>query len=200
MLVCSLLFMLSYHSIKNHFMKKTLLLLLFTVGLSSFSQENTSENKTPLTERKHEIKVGAIKLLAGPIFEGTYEYIHSKDFTLGSSILVNLQKDNSWYEDFSITPFARFYFQESKEYGAKGFFVEGFTKYSTGRYDEIEINGYFNKEKYTAFSIGLSLGKKWVNNTGFVFEPIFGIGRTLGNSEFGPDVLLRADLNIGYRF
>jgi len=181
-------------------MKKILLILLFANGFSSFSQENTSESAKPLTERKHEIKVGAIKLLAGPIFESTYEYIHSKDFTFGSSILVNLQKDNSWNEDFSITPFARFYFQESKEYGAKGFFVEGFTKYSAGRHDEIEINGHFNKKKYTAFTIGLSLGKKWVNNTGFVFEPIIGIGRTLGNSDFAPDVLLRADLNIGYRF
>lgn len=127
-------------------MKKILLILLTLNGFYSFSQENTSESTKPLTERKHEIKVGAIKLLAGPIFEGTYEYIRSKDFTFGSSILVNLQKDNSWNEDFSITPFARFYFQESKEYGAKGFFVEGFTKYSAGRHDEIEINGHFNKK------------------------------------------------------
>lgn len=181
-------------------MKKNVLLLLTIISFSSFSQENSSENVKSLSDRKHEIKVGAIKLLAGPIFEGTYEYINSKDFTFGSSILVNLQKDNSWDEDFSITPFARFYFQESKEYGAKGFFVEGFTKYSAGRHDEIEINGSFNKEKYTAFAIGLSLGKKWVNNTGFVFEPIIGIGRTIGNSDFAPDALFRADLNIGYRF
>jgi len=180
-------------------MKKLFCLIILLNGFFTFSQDNIEKTSKPsLFEKKHEIKVGAVKLLAGPIFEGTYEYIYSKDFTFGSSILINLQKENNWFEDFSITPFTRFYFQESKEYGAKGFFVEGFVKYSSGRFNEYD--GSNTREHYSAGLIGLSLGKKWVNHSGFVFEPIIGIGRTIGDTENTPNALIRVDLNIGYRF
>ncbi len=176
------------------------------VAFTSFSIAQESEKKS-LEDKKHEIKVGGIKLLAGPIAEVTYEYIHTKDFTFGSSVLVNLVTKNDYYEDFSLTPFARFYFQESKEYGAYGFFVEGFAKYATGKdyYSESgfdSMGNYYtiNSKKYNAASLGLSLGRKWVNNSGFVFEILFGAGRTLGNNPAAPDVFFRGDLNIGYRF
>jgi hypothetical protein len=42
--------------------------------------------------KKHELKLGSIKLLAGGIFEGTYEYIYGNDFTFGASALVILTK------------------------------------------------------------------------------------------------------------
>ncbi|MDP2089747.1 MAG: hypothetical protein Q8J84_10140 [Flavobacteriaceae bacterium] len=173
-------------------MKKIILFSLFLLTAVSYSQTKD----VSIFERKHELKAGAIKLLAGPIFEGTYEYINSKDFTYGASLLVNLSTGNDFEEDFSITPFARFYFQETKEYGAYGFFVEGFAKYSTGE----SFDWYSNNENYSVVSLGLSLGRKWVNSSGFVFEPLFGIGRTLGNSNNTPDAIVRFDLFIGYRF
>jgi hypothetical protein len=182
-------------------MKKNVLLLLTIISFSSFSQENSSENVKSLSDRKHEIKIGGIKLLAGPIFEGTYEYIYSKDVTFGSSMLIDLQKENIWDENFSLTPFVRFYFQETKEYGAKGFFAEGFAKIAAGKnelYQEFSSN--YETENFTAAALGLSVGRKWVNHSGFVLETLIGIGRTLGNSDFAPDALFRADLNIGYRF
>jgi hypothetical protein len=175
-------------------MKKPILSFLILLSFSVFSQEKKSNS---IFDRKHEVKIGAIKLLAGSILEGTYEYIQTKDFTFGSSLLVNFDKKNDYLEDFAITPFARFYFQESKEFGAKGFFVEGFGKYSSGR------KTYFLNDsqlKYNATSIGLSLGKKWINNSGFVFEPLLGFGRVLGKSENAPDATFRFDLFIGYRF
>jgi len=183
-------------------MKKTILLLALTISFIGLAQET----KSTINERKHEIKVGGIKLLAGPIFEGTYEYINSKDFTFGSSIAVNLNKKINYPEDFSITPFARFYFTESKEYGAKGFFVEGFAKYATGSDYMIVYDAYgvespsSNNNKYSAGALGLSIGKKWINNSGFVVELLGGIGRTIGNSTIAPELFLRGDLNIGYRF
>lgn len=175
--------------------------ICFIVVFSSLVQAQ-EKSSTGLFGKKHEIKLGAIKMLAGPIFEGTYEYIYSKDFTFGSSILLNLQKNNSYPEDFSLTPFARFYFQETQEYGAKGFLVEGFAKYVTGKYDKSNFNGsyYYNPQSFSSGAIGLSLGKKWINNSGFVFELLAGVGRTLGNSSVAPDVFFRGDLNIGYRF
>jgi hypothetical protein len=181
-------------------MKKIIILALLAFASLGFSQEVTQPvGSKSIFNRKHEIKVGAIKLLAGPVFEGTYEYIQTKDFTYGASLLVNLDNRNDYYEDFSISPFARFYFQESKEFGAKGFFVEGFAKYSMGRnnYDDFWDN---YSEKYTAASLGISVGKKWINNSGFVFEILLGVGRTLGNSDAAPDALFRGDFNIGYRF
>lgn len=188
-------------------MKKKYLLILILSSTLGISQE---VEKKSIFDRKHEVKFGSIKMLAGTIFEGTYEYIHSKDFTYGSSILVNLDKENDYLEDFSVTPFARFYFQESKEYGAKGFFVEGFVKYASGKnfspYDYVNYDEYGNlvsyehKLKYNAASLGLALGKKWINSSGFVFEILGGISRNIGNSSNTPDVLFRGDLNIGYRF
>lgn len=182
-------------------MKKTFLFFsLFLGAITVFSQE-TGSTKVPLNSRKHEFKVGAIKLLAGPIFEGTYERIHSRDFTYGTSLLIDFQSDNEWEENFSLTPFARFYFQESKEYGAKGFFVEGFVKVATGKrelyknFDNIDYS-----KRFTAAALGLSLGKKWINHSGFVFETLIGVGRTLGNSSTAPEAFFRGDLNIGYRF
>ncbi len=179
-------------------------LLVFSFTLMLFAsfkvtaQDESQPDKKPIYERKHEIKGGAIKLLAGPIFEGTYEYIKSKDFTFGTSLLVNLS-DNDWPENFSITPFARFYFQESKEYGAKGFFVEGFGKFSTGE-DFGSEDAYNTQKDYAVGALGLSLGKKWINKSGFVFEILVGAGRTLGGPDQAPVAFPRADMFIGYRF
>ena len=55
-------------------------------------------------------------------------------------------------------------------------------------------------KKFTVGVLGLSLGKKWVNHSGFVLETLFGVGRTLGNNTYAPDAFLRGDLSIGYRF
>lgn len=171
-------------------MKKILLWFCFLTSVT-YAQENS------IFSRKHEIKVGAVKLLAGPILEGTYEYVHSNDFTYGVSILGKLDNGNDYYEDFSVTPFARFYFQETKEFGAKGFFVEGFAKYSTGYYD---YDSYDTDRKYSAGALGISLGKKWINRTGFIFEILVGAGRTIGSADYKPDFIFRGDLNLGYRF
>jgi hypothetical protein len=187
-------------------MKTVLTFILLAIASVGFSQE-TTETVSAIT-KKHEIKVGAIKLLAGPIFEGTYEYVHSKDFSYGSSVLINLQKDSNFGENFSITPFGRFYFQEKKEYGAQGFFVEGFGKYISGEvfqetYGFDGFGNYFytvNPKKFTAGALGIALGKKWINNSGFVFEILFGGGRRLGSNDIAPDAFFRGDLNIGYRF
>jgi hypothetical protein len=180
-------------------MKLSSLILLLLFSTSTFyCQEVSNENESKsIFDRNHEIKIGAVKLLFGGILETTYEFIHSKEFTYGSSILVNFDSKNDYPENFSITPFARFYFQESKEFGAEGFFVEGFAKYSSGK------NTYkddINPENYSAVSGGLSIGKKWINNSGFVFESLIGVGRVFGNSTNSPDATFRGDLFLGYRF
>ena len=183
-------------------MRNIFLAILLLFGMTVFGQADSA--KTAL-DKKHEIKVGAIKLLVGPIFEGTYEYVYSSDFTFGSSVLVSLVSDKTYYaEDFSISPFARCYFQEKKDYGANGFFVEGFLKYSTGKYNVYDDYYLYENEmeptNYSVAAAGFSLGKKWINKSGFVFEILAGAARTLGNSQKAPEYFFRGDFNIGYRF
>ena len=180
--------------LKQLFMKNILIIIALFVSAFGFGQDNGS-----VFNRKHEIKVGAIRLLAGPILEGTYEYIYSKDFTYGTSVLVNLNSKNYYDEEFSVTPFARFYFQETKEYGAQGFFVEGFGKYVSGKYNPTLIFSNNSPKSYSAGALGIGLGKKWFNSSGFVFEILVGVGRTIGGGE-QPDAIFRGDIGLGYRF
>ena len=191
-------------------MKKIILFTILLISTVSFAQnleETKSEPKVKksIFNRKHELKLGAIKMLSGPILEVTYEYINSSDFTYGSSVLFNLDSQNDYPENISVTPFARFYFTESKEYGAKGFFVEGFAKFLTGKYivnsyDNVNFTYFDAQKKFTTASIGLSLGKKWINKSGFVFETLFGVGRNIGAKGEAPAASFRGDLFLGYRF
>jgi hypothetical protein len=56
---------------------RNLLLLLFV----PFLMNGQETEKSSIFTRKHEVKIGTIKMLAGPILEASYEYIYSKDFT-----------------------------------------------------------------------------------------------------------------------
>lgn len=173
-------------------------LQIATVGLSQQLEKATIVEKKSIDLKKHEVKFGGVKLLAGPVLELTYEFIYSKDFSYGSSILVNFEATSDFNESFSITPFSRFYFQESKEYGAQGFFVEGFLKLAKGKQQPDLFNS--NKVDYTSGGLGLCLGKKWINNSGFVFEILAGGARGFGDGVSAPKAYFRGDLNIGYRF
>lgn len=182
----------------------------FTIG---FAQTDSLElSSKPIFERKHELKLGAVKMLAGVIFETTYERILNKNSGYGASVLINFGSDNYYLENYSITPFYRMYFQTNEDFGAKGIFVEGFTSlfagtnYDTYLEDAYSIpppeDGYYYNyvdENFVDASIGLALGKKWINTAGFVFEIKAGAGRNLfGASEF--DAIFKGDFYIGYRF
>ncbi len=178
-------------------MKNILVIIVLFASAFGFAQEK-DKDKASVFSRKHELKVGAIHLLGGPILEGTYEYIYSKDFTYGTSVLISMDSKNDYDEEFSVTPFARFYFQETKEYGAQGFFVEGFAKYLSGKYSPAIFSNNIPKS-YSTTALGLGLGKKWFNSSGFVFEVLVGVGRTIGGGD-QPDAIFRGDIGLGYRF
>lgn len=178
----------------------------------AFAQEPTVTKPDVMT-RKHELKLGAIKLLSGGIAEVTYEHIHSDDFTYGVSLLGNLDgKNNDYPEDFSVTPFARMYFTEPKYYGAKGFFVEAFGKFISGKNTQQMEEVYYTEDgypyytyyeqnrNYTAASVGIAIGWKWINKSGFVFEITGGGGRNIGGNSHTPSATFRGDFNLGYRF
>lgn len=178
-------------------MKKIILVLVVLISYTSFSQE---DEKQDVLNRKHEIKLSVVKLLAGGIFEASYEYVQDTNKGFGASLLVNFDKNNDYLENYSITPFYRMYFQTYEDYGAKGFFVEGFTSFFGGDNDIFfDGNNTIKNDNFFDISIGIALGKKWINTSGFIFEFKVGAGRNLlGNSEY--DALFKGDLSIGYRF
>ncbi len=178
----------------NHEQKSLLILSLFICfNLSGQSQNDTLS----IFEKHNEVKVGIVKILAGPIFEGTYEYVKDRNIGYGASFLVNFNPGNDYFENISITPFFRMYFDRNEQYDAKGFFVESFVSLYGG--DDHEINSSTADSKYFETDLGFSVGQKWINSAGFVFEFRVGVGRNLlGNSPL--DAILKGDFCMGYRF
>ncbi len=148
-----------------------------TVLICVFMISANAQNKIPLAERKNELKVGSLQLLLAGNVDIAYEKLTSNSFGFGVSLYSgeSLAPDN----EFSISPFARVYFGENDKLGANGFFVEGAGKFSKN------------------VGAGLSIGKKWVHKTGFIFETLIGLGRDF---KSGQEVYPRGDLFIGYRF
>jgi len=112
-------------------------------------------------------------------------------------------------QQFSISPYYRFYFNKSQEYGAKGMFVEGFADFYSGRsynFYNYTIDPYGNyyyydrKENYFDVAAGFALGWKWVNTIGFVFEIKAGYGRNLIKENPDAAGVFRGDFSLGYRF
>jgi hypothetical protein len=182
-------------------MKKSLLVVLMLCTVFSINAQNDNDNeKTNIFDRNHEVRLGALKLLSGGIIEGSYEYVLDSNQGFGAHVLINLDSGNDYFENLSLTPYYRMYFQTNEDYGAKGFFVEGFTSFFTTSFN-LEDSLFDENENKDVFdiSIGLALGKKWINTAGFVFEIKLGAGRNLlGNAD--SDALLKGGFYIGYRF
>ncbi len=157
-----------------------------------------------IENRANELKVGAVKLLAGPILDLEYERILSKFTSYGGNIVVQLEK-NTYLYDFSISPFFRMYFTETKEYGSKGFFAQAFIGYywGEGQYYDIHDDIYYfdgRTKRFNVFGTGFGIGKKWVNKQGFVLQILMGGGRTIGGKTTAPGELFHGDVAVGYRF
>jgi hypothetical protein len=177
-------------------MNKSLLVLSLFI---CFNLSGQSDNE-PLSifEKHHEVKLGLIKLLSGSIFEGTYEYVKDRNMGYGASLLVNFNPDNDYFENVSITPFFRMYFDRDEQYGAKGFFVESFLSFYSGD-NNFDYIGNNTNDSYFDTALGFSLGQKWINSGGFIFEIKAGVGRNLlGNAT--NNVIFKGDFSIGYRF
>lgn len=173
-------------------MKKiTIIALLFFASTTTFAQ---NEQK----QFKHEVKIDGAKLALGTIFEASYEYVGKVSSGYGISFLLNPRENDAYFEKVSITPFYRMYFFNKQDYGAKGLFAEGFSKFSFGTDDFLFSQN--EDEKYFDAALGLAIGKKWVNKNGFVLEIFVGGGRTLGFSDYSPDGFFRGGIFLGKRF
>ena len=79
----------------------------------------------------------------------------------------------------AVNPYYRFYFYNSKEYGARGFFVEGFSSFASVKNESLQV------------SLGMTIGQKWVTTNGFSFELFVGLARYI------TDTVLEAHAPVG---
>ncbi len=177
-------------------MKKipTIIVVLFCVQFSM--AQTTIESSKDISERRHELKLETIKLMAVPALELNYEYIKDVNQGFGAILLLNFDKKN-YNEKLSLTPYFRFYFNTNQEYGAKGFFVKAFSSFYSGRESEYYDND--DREGFFDIALGFGAGQKLINKSGFVFEYFIGAGRNLlGNSD--ETMMAKFGVNVGYRF
>ena len=192
-------------------MKKTLLILFFLVPLYIISQEvqkvevvksdTQIENLNELLGQ-NEIKIDFLDFIIFPALTLGYEKNRNSSTAYGATMFINFDTDlgSEWNDKFAITPYYRFYFLESQDYGGYGVFAEIFTKFSSAK---IENYSDAKSESYTDISPGLAVGRKWINRKGFTFELMFGVGRNLLYDEDTNGMstaTIRSGVSIGKRF
>ena len=148
------------------------------------------------------IKIDVLDFIIFPALTLGYEKNRNSSTAYGATMFINFDTDlgSEWNDKFAITPYYRFYFLESQDYGGYGLFAEIFTKFSSAK---IENYSNLKRKSYTDISPGLAVGRKWINRKGFTFELMFGVGRNLLYDE---DVngmntaTIRSGVSIGKRF
>ena len=194
-------------------MKKILLIssaLLLSIGVFSQDDEPSDSEKRIAKfaiSKRNEVSIDVVSAIAIPALNPRYEYILGRYSGVGVDLFLALDGDDldySDYEKFSITPYYRQYFFSKEDYGAKGFYAEGFLKFFT--FEELEFNNTTNSsstENYFDTSIGVGIGWKWISQNGFLVDLGFGVGRNLGlpsDDVVDQEVQVRGGLNFGWRF
>jgi hypothetical protein len=147
---------------------------------------------------EHEIRLNSLDLVVHPALHLYYERIVNESNGYGVSLFANFGDDETTYQDFALTPYYRFYFLDRKDFGASGMFVEIFSSFASANFHRYDRR--LKDESEFQFSMGIALGKKWVNRNGVSFEAFAGVGRYFSNEEGVPDAHGRFGLAIGKRF
>ena len=192
-------------------MKKILITVFVLIPFLNISQEvqkveviKSDSQIEKLNELlgQNEIKIDFLDFLLFPALTIGYEKNRNSSTAFGTTMFINLNGElgSEWNDKFASTPYYRFYFLESQDYGGYGVFAEIFTKFSSAK---IENYSNLKRKSYTDISPGLAVGRKWINRKGFTFELMFGVGRNLLYDE---DVngmntaTIRSGISIGKRF
>jgi hypothetical protein len=188
-------------------MKKITLLLLLFISVIASAQEK--EPKYPQDVNKnYELKINTTSLIVLSSLDVSYEKIINRDSSFGVAVFYNFDDiNNDFYfpKKFSLTPYYRWFFSDTRY--ARGFFVEGFGMLSSYKdYDGYFYSNYDNNDDIineTSFSLGVSIGGKFVLKGGFIAEVYFGLGRSINNSNseiLNTGIITRGGVSIGYRF
>lgn len=162
------------------------------------------------TGDKNELRANLLYLIEGTA-EITYERLAEERLGLGASTYVVLRKGgmkffgDSYPWNFSIHPFARFYFGKPR---GKGFFLEGNLMLGADT-QALPDTGYRGNTEW-GFGLGMAYGGKWVLGNNWVAEVYVGFGYTdlwdtpdegyLFDDLFDNWVYPRFGINIGKRF
>ncbi len=185
-------------------MKYFLYLVMSLLSISVFAQDEPyqveivkdSFYEDAKTNGNHEIRLNGLDLLISPAINLSYERILNPSSGFGARVFVDFG-DDVFDEDFYVSPYYRFYFLNRKDFGATGLFAEVFSHFASGRNDN--FIGSTNDDKFFDISLGLAVGKKWVNNNGFTFELGIGVGRYLLDNS-ATDAHANLNVSIGKRF
>ena len=165
-----------------------------------------SSFESPEVLGEREIKLVVTDILFVPGLHGYYEKIVDENSSFGFGVLTAL--DDSVVgvnRRFAFSPFYRLYFLNRQDFGAQGTFVELFSSFASVKnfeFDDLFI-GSNDDSTVFRFSLGATLGKKWVTRNGYTYETFIGAGRYLDNKdEIGdnPQTHIKLGLSIGKRF
>lgn len=191
-------------------MKKTIsILALILLGVTGINAQSSESEST--SERKNEIMLSPIELIAYPLLNISYERLINEKSGVGINGMFYFgTNDNIDETGFTqVSPYYRMYF--GKKYAA-GFFVEGFvpitsTKDTYSRYSEGPyFNSYSEEVTRTTVGIGIGFGGKWITRNNIIFEVSAGLARRFGDTKKeinyydSNNLTGRGMLGIGYRF
>ena len=196
---------------------KNLITLFFIISLTSYSQDKIQQVEVVKTDTQieefskqigtKEFKLDFLDLLVFPALSVGYEKINDSSTAFGTTLFINLGgEDSDWNDNLAITPYYRFYFLQSEDYGGYGVFAEVFTKFAFGDAEIYNlISSTYNKENYFDMALGLAVGRKWINRKGFTLETLLGVGRNLffdeeSDSSDRTAASARLNISIGKRF
>lgn len=180
-------------------MKKTILLITLCITTISIAQETASVPPQDVN-KKHEVKINALTLLAAKWIDVSYERLINQESSFGISLALNTDIEVDFYGSdlkYSLTPYYRRYFSEKF---ARGFFVEGFGMLFSEKSNDYDyLNNTYEDLTQTGFALGVSVGGKFVSKEGFSTEILLGFGRTLTSSTTS-EAVPRVGISLGYRF
>lgn len=177
-------------------MKKLCIAIVLFCSINVFAQSESTFSYTEF----HEPKINLGYLILGN-FDVSYEHLVSKESGVGVNLMVPFDDYVEWNINYNLTGYYRFYFGDNY---ADGFFAEAFANLNSVEDKIPNPNGDGRiDEDITDLALGLSGGYKLVSSGGVVLEAFLGGGRNLFsefNSQRNFDFVLRAGLNVGYRF
>jgi hypothetical protein len=146
-----------------------------------------SSSEAAFPKGNNEIRLNALSFLVVEDLNIFYERILNKSNSIGLSMFINAgEEDILTDRKFAINPYYRFYFYNSKEYGARGFFVEGFSSFASVKNESLQV------------SLGMTIGQKWVTTKGFSFELFVGLARYITDTSLEAHAPI--GIAIGKRF
>jgi hypothetical protein len=194
-------------------MKKIILtaLAICTLSVGLAQEEDLTDSQERMEKfnevKKHEISLDVAAAIGGLGINPRYEYVLGRYSGIGVDLNIGIydKSDNENIETFSFTPYYRQYFFSKEDYGAKGFYGEGFVKLYSFDSELFFNNNNLLQKSFTELAIGAGIGWKWVSDSGFLIDIGFGIGRNLGIANgddryYLPEVTGRGGINFGWRF